>query len=84
MGYSPHEIFFGEPPKPLVAVQSSPVSISFGEEPAETVDAYVARIRTHLRSVHANARTMQARYEAGLEVDYEQYPVAGSRYGNSS
>ena len=37
-----------------------------------------------MRSVQEIARTTQARYEAGLQVDYEQYPVAGSRYGNNS
>jgi hypothetical protein len=39
VGYSPHEVFFGEPPRPLVPdALGTPISIHLGEESATTVD----------------------------------------------
>lgn len=41
-GYSPHEVFFGEPPKPLIPFAADPpVPIRLGDEDAATVDEYV-------------------------------------------
>jgi hypothetical protein len=83
-GYSPHEIFFGEPPKPLIPADTPPVSLRLGEESPATIDIYVRKIRRSLARLHQQARATQQRYEHGLELDYEGYPVAGRQYAGDS
>jgi hypothetical protein len=78
VGYSPHEVFFGEAPRPLVPADGEPpVPISLGEEPAEAVEQYVRRVKAYLQQVRTRARQIQRDYEAGMEQDYAEYPVAG-------
>jgi hypothetical protein len=57
IGYSPHEVFFGEPPRPLIPdALGMPVSIHLGDESAAVVDQYVCRIRQQVARVQARAR----------------------------
>ena len=59
-GYSPHEVFFGEPPKPLLPLAAeAPVSIRLGEEDAATVDGYVQQIRRSLHRLRLQVRATQ-------------------------
>lgn len=52
VGYSPHEVFFGEPPRVVVPASiGAPVSIHLGEESPEAVTQYVRRIRQQLRVI---------------------------------
>ena len=56
-GYAPHEIFFGEAPRPIIpAAPGAPVSFRLGEETAQTVDTYVRHVKQHLRALAADAR----------------------------
>ena len=81
VGYSPHEVFFGEPPRHLVpSAVGQPIAISLGEESPETVEQYVRRIRAQVQRIHTTARDIQREYEAGMEQDYAEYPVAGRQY----
>ena len=81
VGYLPHEVFFGEPPRHLVpSAVGQPIAISLGEESPETVEQYVRRIRAQVQRIHTTARDIQREYEAGMEQDYAEYPVAGRQY----
>lgn len=58
-GYAPHEVFFGEEPRPLLPSSSPPVSFRLGEESAQQVDTYVRHVKERLRALTADARVTQ-------------------------
>lgn len=82
-GYSPHEIFFGEPPTPLLPPNDAlpPIPFNLGEA---SVEDYVRAVKRRLAHLHAKAAAQQRLTAAASERDYSNTPIAGRQYAGES
>jgi hypothetical protein len=62
--FAPHEVFFGEPPRPLVAESpGAVVPFNFGEMSQEELAKYMAVLKRKIHAIKAKAASAQEDHE---------------------
>ena len=79
IGYSPHEVLFGEPPSPLMPLDDlPPVPLTSAPQPVED---FMQALRRRLAAIRTRAQEAQAKARQQAADDYYLTPLAGRQYG---